>query len=100
MQVADSYCTDADLLMCAHIFPKPCEPAGRIFRGLRTLALSALRLTTLAKPQGGASQRPSALAGPLFVVCCWVGQAKVNGATYSERPRSGVQTFLARDVCP
>ena len=30
--------------------------------------------------QGGASQRPSALAGPLFVCCC-VGQAKVNGAT-------------------
>ena len=64
-------------------------PTGRIVRGLRALALSALRLTitTLTKTQGqggGASQRPSALAGPLFVCCC-VGQAKVNGATVCRR---------------
>ena len=70
--------------MCAHISPMTCEPAGRNSRGLSALALSTLRLTTLAKTQGGASQRPSALAGPLFVCCC-VGQAnKVNGATITE----------------
>ena len=60
--------------MCAHIATMTCEPAGRIVRGLRTLALSALRLTTLAKTQGGASQRPSALAEPMFcVLLCRAG---------------------------
>ena len=54
-------------MVCAHIVPMTCEPAGRIVRGLRTLALSTLRLTTLAKTQGGASQRPSALAGPMLL---------------------------------
>ena len=63
--------------VCAHIAPMTCEPAGRIVRGLRALALSALRLTTPVETQGGASQRPSALAGPLFVCRC-VGQAKVK----------------------
>ena len=54
--------------VCAQIFPQPCEPAGRNIRGLRTLALSTLRLTTLAKTKDGASQRPSVLAaGPMFV---------------------------------
>ena len=61
-----------DWTVCAHIAPMTCEPAGRNLRGLRTLALSTLRLTTLlAKTQDGASQRPrSALAGPMFVWCC------------------------------
>ena len=55
--------------VCAHIAPMTCEPAGRNnVRGLRALALSTLRLTTLEKTQGGASQRPSALAGPMFCV--------------------------------
>ena len=58
-------------MMCAHIVPMTCEPAGRNVRGLRTLALSTLRLTTLAKTQGGVSQRPSALAGPMLLCRAW-----------------------------
>ena len=65
--------------MCAHLSRCRANPRAGLSGGC-ALALSALRLTTLAKTQGGASQRPSALAGPLFVCCC-VGQAKVNGAT-------------------
>ena len=65
--------------MCAHR-PDDVRTRGQECPGAVALALSALRLTTLAKTQGGASQRPSALAGPMFVCCC-VGQAKVNGAT-------------------
>ena len=45
--------------------PCPVEPA---VPGAASLALSALRLTTLANTQGGASQRPSALADPMFCV--------------------------------
>ena len=47
--------------------------------------------------QGGASQRPSALAGPLFVWCCCVGQAKVNGATIvleNSRTLGDLATYL------
>ena len=66
--------------MCAHC-PDDVRTRGQDCPGAAALALSALRLTTLAKTQGGAPQRPSALAGPLFVCCCCVGQAKVNGAT-------------------
>ena len=65
--------------VCAHL-SEAVRTRGQDCPGAASLALSALRLTTLAKTQGGASQRPSALAGPLFVCCC-VGQAKVNGAT-------------------
>ena len=61
--------------MCAHL-PDDVRTRGQDCPGAASLALSALRLTTLAKTQGGASQRPSALAGPLFVCCC-VGQATV-----------------------
>ena len=80
--------------MCANIAPMTCEPAGRIqdCPGAEALALSALWLTTFAKTQGGASQRPSALAGPLFVCCC-VGQAKVNGAT-TGKPQLAVPRLL------
>ena len=64
--------------MCAHR-PDDVRTRGQDCPGAEALALSALRLTTLAKTQGEASQRPSALAGPLFVCCCvGVGQAKVN----------------------
>ena len=53
---------------CVRIsFRSRANPREGIFRGLRTLALSTLRLTTLAKTQGGASQRPSALAGPMLL---------------------------------
>ena len=55
-------------MVCALIVPMTCEPAGRNVRGLHTLALSTLQLTTLAKTQGGASQRPSVLAGPMVYV--------------------------------
>ena len=65
--------------MCAHC-PDDVRTRGQECPGAASLALSTLRLTTLAKTQGGASQRPSALAGPMFVCCC-VGQAKVNGGT-------------------
>ena len=64
--------------VCAHC-PGDVRTRGQECPGAASLALSALRLTTLAKTQGGASQRPSVLAGPMFVCCC-VGQAKVNGA--------------------
>ena len=59
--------------------------------GATSLALSTLRLTTLAKTQGGASQRLSVLAGPMFLCCCCccVGQAKVNGATKPFSSRLG-----------
>ena len=66
--------------VCAHICPEAVRTRGQECPGAASLALSTLRLTTLAKTQGGASQRPSVLAGPMFVCCC-VGQAKVNGAT-------------------
>ena len=65
--------------LCAHC-PDDVRTRGQECPGAEALALSTLRLTTLAKTQGGASQRPSVLAGPMFVCCC-VGQAKVNGAT-------------------
>ena len=64
--------------VCAHL-SEAVRTRGQECPGAVALALSALRLTTLAKTQGGASQRPSVLAGPMFVCCC-VGQAKVNGA--------------------
>ena len=53
--------------VCAHIAPVPCavRTRGQKWPGAASLALSALRLTTLAKTQGGASQRPSVLAGPM-----------------------------------
>ena len=75
--------------MCAHR-PDDVRTRGQDRPGAVALALSALRLTTLAETQGEASQRPSALAGPLFVCCCVGGQAKVNGATFVMyfRPRS------------
>ena len=65
---------------CVRTSSEAVRTRGQEFPGAVALALSALRLTTLAKTQGGASQRPSALAGPMFACCC-VGQAKVNGAT-------------------
>ena len=65
--------------VCAH-GPDDVRTRGQEYPGAVALALSVLRLTTLAKTQGGASQRPSVLAEPMFVCCC-VGQAKVNGAT-------------------
>ena len=65
--------------VCAH-GPDDVRTRGQEFPGAVALALSTLWLTTLAKMQGGASQRPSVLAGPMFVCCC-IGQAKVNGAT-------------------
>jgi hypothetical protein len=60
--------------VCAHC-PDTVRTRGRERPGAASLALSTPRLTTLAKTQGGVPQRPSALAGPLFVCCC-VGQAK------------------------
>ena len=69
--------------MCAH-FPDDVRTRGQEYPGAGALALSALRLTALAKTQGGASQRPSVLAAPMFVCCC-IGQAKVNGATIFTR---------------
>ena len=67
---------------CVRTSSEAVRTRGQDCPGAASLALSALRLTTLAKTQGGASQRPSALAGPLFVCCC-VGQAKVNGAAHN-----------------
>ena len=55
--------------VCAH-FPDDVRARGQGFPGAVALALSALRLTTLAKMQGGgASQRPSVLAEPMSVCC-------------------------------
>jgi len=58
----------------------PRAPGARFTRGVSYNQNYGyeLRLTALAKTQGGASQRPSVLAEPMFVCCC-VGQAKVNG---------------------
>ena len=47
--------------VCAHS-PDAVRTRGQEFSGAGPLALSALRLTTLAKTQGGASRRPSVLA--------------------------------------
>ena len=46
---------------------------------------------------GWASQRPSVLAGPMFVCCC-AGQAKVNGATHGLSMRCDVQYALERAI--
>ena len=70
-------------IVCAHC-PDDVRTRGQECPGAEALALSTLRLTALAKTQGGASQRPSVLAEPMFVCCC-VGQAKVNGATIVKR---------------
>ena len=61
--------------VCAHL-SEAVRTRGQGFPGAVALALSALRLTTLAKTQGGASQRPSVLAVPMFVCCC-VRQATI-----------------------
>ena len=53
--------------VCAH-FPGAVQTRGKEFPGAASLALRALRLTTLAKTQGGASRRPSVLAGPMLCV--------------------------------
>ena len=70
--------------VCAHIVPMTCEPAGRNTRGLR-IALSTLWLTTLAKTHGGVSQRPSALAGPMFVCCCGRNSQVANCRSQNRR---------------
>ena len=44
--------------VCAHL-SEAVRTRGQEFPGTASLALSTLRLTTLAKTQGGASQRPS-----------------------------------------
>ena len=49
--------------VCA-IFYEAVRTSGKEFPGAASLALRTLRLTTLAKTKGGASQRPSVLAGP------------------------------------
>ena len=59
--------------VCEHL-SEAVRTRGQGFPGAASLALSTLRLTTLAKTQGGgASQRPSVLAEPKYfeyVVCC------------------------------
>ena len=71
--------------VCAH-FPDDVRTRGQECPGAEALALSTLRLTTLAKTQGGASQRPSALAGPpIMLVCCCVGQAKKRCHNYKHK---------------
>ena len=53
--------------VCEHC-PGAVRTRGGGFPGAASLTLSTIRLTTLAKTQGGASRRPSVLAGPMLCV--------------------------------